>query len=260
MISLKIFEKGELILKENDWGEKAYAIEKGKVEVFITRNGKDITLHVLGSGETVGEMSIIDDKPYSASVRALEETTVKEIHRDDFMESLDSVSDFVKNILKGLFQRLRNANNLIARYEVALGEEKKETGVIETIPSPDSESTIVLEGITNEAMESLPRTPYKITNFPFRIGRESNDPLANNHLSIKDRAPYHISRHHVSLINDQGKLAILDSGSHLGTIVNNKKMGGRDGGPGPIYFKKGENILTLGDKESLYQFRVTVQE
>ena len=52
----------------------------------------------------------------------------------------------------------------------------------------------------------------------------------------------------------------MDRGSHFGSIVNGKQVGGPGGDPGPLAFKESEGTLVLGDKDSpyRYKFKVTV--
>ena len=77
MINLRKYEAGEVVIKENDTGDTAYVIERGRVEITKEREGQKIHVAYLNAGETIGEMSMIDDKPRSATVTATEETTVQ---------------------------------------------------------------------------------------------------------------------------------------------------------------------------------------
>jgi diguanylate cyclase len=70
------YKSGEIIIRENDQGETAYVIETGRVEVTKDLQGKNIHLTYLYPGETFGEMSMIDDKPRSATVTAADDTEV----------------------------------------------------------------------------------------------------------------------------------------------------------------------------------------
>jgi len=119
MITLRHFEPGEVIIAENDLGETAYIIEQGKVEVTKELNGKRTHLGDVEVGETFGEMSMIDDKPRSATVTAIEQTLVREIHRDAFFESLQTDPEIAVNILKVLFERLRESHVKILQLQQA---------------------------------------------------------------------------------------------------------------------------------------------
>ena len=84
------YEAGEVIIRENEVGETAYVIAQGKVEVSKQLDGQKVHLAYLGAGEIFGEMSMIDEKPRSATVTAVTETLVSEIRRDDFFNSFQS--------------------------------------------------------------------------------------------------------------------------------------------------------------------------
>ena len=49
---------------------------------------------------------------------------------------------------------------------------------------PQGQLTLTLEGVTPRAAAALPVTPFPITHFPFRIGRQSPDPLVYNASSV----------------------------------------------------------------------------
>ena len=69
MISKRQFEAGEVIFRENEIGESAYVIDQGRVKVLKNLDGKTVHLAYIGAGEPFGEMSMIDEKPRSATVR-----------------------------------------------------------------------------------------------------------------------------------------------------------------------------------------------
>lgn len=63
-------EAGELIVKQNTTGDEVYIIQDGTVEVFVEGLQAEHTLVLLGKGQIVGEMSLLDQGYRSASVRA----------------------------------------------------------------------------------------------------------------------------------------------------------------------------------------------
>ena len=110
MESSRRYEAGEVIIRENDVGETAYVIAQGKVEVSKQLDGQKVHLAYLGAGETFGEMSMIDEKPRSATVTAVTETLVSEIRRDDFFNSFQTEPKVALELLKVPFDRLREAD------------------------------------------------------------------------------------------------------------------------------------------------------
>ncbi len=259
MIALRQYEAGEVILRQNDHGETAYVVERGRVEVIKELNGQQVHLAFLGEGETFGEMSMIDDKPRSATVTAVEETTVREIHRDTFFHSLRTDPEVGVNLLKVLFERLREAHATISQFQ----KDGLTPAFVPVGPAPETsiqtEAVVFLEGITPRAASVLPTNPLKITKFPFRIGRQSRDLLAHNDLTIPDSAPLQISRHHVALIKHAGRIGVVDRGSTLGALVDDQQLGGTQGDPGPIFFTGLEASLVLGDPHSPFKYKVIIK-
>src|SRR5215510_6835219 len=119
VMTIRRYEVGEVIVREHDWGDTAYIIEQGQVEVSKDLNGQQVHLANLGAGDAFGEMSMIDEKPRSATVTAVTETVVREIQRDAFFHSLQTDPEVALTLLKVLFERLREAHTLILQLQKA---------------------------------------------------------------------------------------------------------------------------------------------
>lgn len=253
MSTLSRYEAGEIIIRENDLGETAYVITQGQVEVTKALQGQKVHLAYLEAGETFGEMSMIDEKPRSATVTAVTETLVSEIRRDDFFESFQTDPKVALQLLKVLFERLREADARILDLQKA---EPQQALVPEVLAL--GQPTITLEGVTPRAAAALPVTPFQITQLPFRIGRESPDPLVYNDLMLPDSVPLQISRHHVAFIVHEGRVGVLDRGSTLGSWVDGRQVGGPSGLSGPVFFTGTEGLLVLGTRDSPFRYRVSL--
>jgi len=259
------FKAGDVIIRENDEGEAAYIIERGRVKVTREIDGREIRLAELGPGEPFGEMSMIDEKPRSATVTALEDVVAREVHRETFFRSLQSDPDVAIHLLRALFERLREAGARIVLLQQQVGgpggtaaaspeSDDPESGV----EAEDADVGLYLSGLTPQAAKHLESNPTRITKFPFRIGRRSNDPLVMNDLDLADFMPFQISRHHCALVRHGNRFGVLDRGSKLGCLVEGKPVGGLKGNPGPVFFEKTEGKLILGNKRSQFQFKVVV--
>lgn len=106
----KDFAAGEVLFQEGQPAHHLYIVVKGKVEVYRQVDSKEYLLAVLGAEECFGEMAILDDEPRSASIRAVEPTTVLKIDRDSFRELIQERPQISFAILKILSGRLRNRN------------------------------------------------------------------------------------------------------------------------------------------------------
>jgi hypothetical protein len=258
MITLSRYQAGEIIIQENDVGETAYVITDGQVEVSKELRGQKVHLAYLGTGETFGEMSMIDEKPRSATVTAITETMVSEIRRDDFFNSFQTDPNVALKLLKVLFERLREADARILELQKSDAQHALVPAEVLDVTPASGQPTITLEGITPRAAAALPATPFQITQFPFRIGRQSPDPLLYNDLTLPDAVPLQLSRHHLAFITDEGRVGVVDRGSTLGSWVDGRQVGGPSGLSGPVFFDGPEGLLVLGTRDSPFRYRVTL--
>ncbi|MEE2829899.1 MAG: cyclic nucleotide-binding domain-containing protein [Myxococcota bacterium] len=113
------FDLGEELLREGDRGDSMIVITGGKVEV---RRGKTV-LAVLQAGETLGEMSLVDPAPRSATVVGLSSGTLIEISRQGFDALLSKGDPAAIKALQAMtstvFNRLARVNEQV-RDEVAV--------------------------------------------------------------------------------------------------------------------------------------------
>jgi CRP/FNR family transcriptional regulator, cyclic AMP receptor protein len=252
------YQAGDTILREGDVGETAYIIQEGEVEVSKSLDGRKIHLAFMGKDEIFGEMGMIEEKPRSATVTAVERTVVRELHRRDFYVNLQKDPGVTVQILKVLFERLRQAHATILELQQEGAGQGLELEIFSAASeTPRERVGASLEGLTPEAVHALEGQPFIIGRLPFLIGRKSNDPLAYNHLTIVDEEPFQISRHHVELMERHGRVGALDRGSYLGSLVDGQQLGGPGGHRGPLFFKEGGGELVLGNPRSPFRFSVT---
>lgn len=104
----KQFKRGELLIREGEPGLCAYIIENGNVEILVQREGQPLQIGTRGPGSLIGEMAMIDDKPRTATVRALDDCDVLEITRDDFARRVESADPVVKMVMRVITNRYRD--------------------------------------------------------------------------------------------------------------------------------------------------------
>lgn len=108
------YPKNTTIINEGDTTDALYLISSGKVKVVRTLDGgKEVVISVLGPGDYFGEMSLIDHEPRSASVVTREDSEIIMLYREMFTRLLLANPQLAVNIMKGLCQRLRDADQRI---------------------------------------------------------------------------------------------------------------------------------------------------
>ena len=75
--------------------------------------GNDVVLAILGQGDIVGEMSLLDSAGRSASVETLEESTLLWMDRESFQQALNTIPALAMNLVRVLAARVRLANEHI---------------------------------------------------------------------------------------------------------------------------------------------------
>ena len=103
-----VLKKGDALITIGDKSDSVFIIRYGWVKIVIP-DDKDgeIVLNHLGPGEFVGELSLIDQKPRSASVIALSEVDALELKRDDFLEVLNKYPMTGLYVISNISSRMR---------------------------------------------------------------------------------------------------------------------------------------------------------
>jgi len=104
---------GETLFKEGDEATGLYLIQRGKMKVFVSQEHKEFILNIQSVGDAVGELSLLDDEPRSASVVAMENCDLLFLSKEDFNEWLDSDSISARKIIVALTQHLRRMTDKI---------------------------------------------------------------------------------------------------------------------------------------------------
>src|SRR3989338_8306221 len=75
-IQKKEFPAKTLFISQDEEGSNAvYFIYKGLVRVYrTTKEGREVNLSIVGEGETIGEMGVIEELPRSATAEAMQNT------------------------------------------------------------------------------------------------------------------------------------------------------------------------------------------
>ena len=116
-----LFDPGALVMKEGDHAREMFVVLSGELEVVRhSVNGTEGRVALLGPGNWVGEMSIVDPQPRSATVRALSPTVLLRLASEDFdrlyRRDVKSYLMLILNISRELARRLRVADGMIAGF------------------------------------------------------------------------------------------------------------------------------------------------
>ncbi len=80
----------ETLFRKGDPGNQLYGILTGSLKVMATgADGKDVLFTLMGPGEVIGEISILDGGERSASAAAVEATELLTLHRRELIPFLE---------------------------------------------------------------------------------------------------------------------------------------------------------------------------
>jgi len=108
------FKRGESIVEQGKKSNSLAIILTGRARVVTTDSrGREVILATMQPGDYIGEMSLIDNEPHSATVQAEVQTDVLILGRLEFVRCLPENSSMAYAVMKGLVQRLRHADRKI---------------------------------------------------------------------------------------------------------------------------------------------------
>lgn len=96
-----------ILFMEGDPGDRMFIIRKGKVRIMKREGSQMTTLAELGPGAILGEMSLLDNQPRSATAKTLEATEVVEIDQKMLEQTFSQLPTWLTTIVRMVVQRLR---------------------------------------------------------------------------------------------------------------------------------------------------------
>ncbi|MEL7061066.1 MAG: cyclic nucleotide-binding domain-containing protein [Acidobacteriota bacterium] len=223
----------DYVFREGDLGTEMFIVQDGKVEILKHFKNEDQRLTVLSQGDFFGEMSILEDRPRTASARALTDTQLLSINYATFDQMLRKNPEIAVRMMRKLSRRLRDTDELLRR---ALGSEESH---VPEIPSPEPVDA------PDKASERLVHDETGI-EFHLAAGSETTigrrDPVTGINPDI-DLTPADsqrsISRRHAKIFRRNDKFFIREEiGTMNGTFINGERV---ETGV-PVEFKNGDEV------------------
>jgi CRP-like cAMP-binding protein len=106
-------KKGEFLFKEGDKAVHLYMIHSGKVQISKKIGKTNEEIQILGEGEFVGEMALINSALRSATAIALEDCELISMDRESFENCVRDNHKFSLSVIELLSDRLRETNELL---------------------------------------------------------------------------------------------------------------------------------------------------
>ncbi len=110
----RVFQPGQQVMKAGDPGCAFSIIERGEVEIWLTdTDGRKVVLDVLGPGKFFGELAMLAGETRSASATSEGEVVTLELDRNEFFDFLRRRPDAALDVLIELGQRLKHTDDIL---------------------------------------------------------------------------------------------------------------------------------------------------
>lgn len=102
------FKRGTLMFIEGESSYEMFIIRSGKVRILKQEGESTIELAVLGPGSVIGELSLLDHQPRSATAQVIEDTAVTVIDEDLFSRTMEKIPSWLSGMIQLVVKRLRD--------------------------------------------------------------------------------------------------------------------------------------------------------
>jgi len=110
--------RGSVLMMQADAPDGCYLIIEGTLKIStMSSEGDETVLAVLGTGEVVGEIGLIDGDPRSATVTALKDCSLSFLSTSEFIALADKNPKIYRHMLAIIAERLRNSNATLGVYQ-----------------------------------------------------------------------------------------------------------------------------------------------
>ena len=111
MMSVKQLGDGQFLISEGDADDSLHVLVAGKLEVVKSAGaGEFATLAILRTGDLAGELSFVDGTPHTAGLRALCDSQVLSLKRQDFEANLEQNPSLAYKVMRAV---VRSAHRII---------------------------------------------------------------------------------------------------------------------------------------------------
>jgi CRP-like cAMP-binding protein len=102
------FGPGDIVFRQGDRGDQMFIVKSGVLEVLTKQadTGEMTPVAYLGSGEVLGELALLTGSPRSASVRSPEHAELFTIEKPVFLDLMETLPAFARNLCLVLAKRL----------------------------------------------------------------------------------------------------------------------------------------------------------
>ena len=149
----KRFKRSARLVEAGEKSNMLFVILSGSAHVVVTNaSGKELVLATLGVGDCIGEMSLLDNQPHSATVVTATQVDVLILTREGFNSCILHNAHMAVAVMRGLVKRLRKANQKIASLALLSVFGRVARYVLEMAEEADTGQLILKKKISHAAI------------------------------------------------------------------------------------------------------------
>jgi CRP/FNR family cyclic AMP-dependent transcriptional regulator len=171
---------GQIIFNAGELGDALYIVRSGEVELYVKDTaGQKIVLTTVERNDIFGELSMLDERPRSATAMALTDTELLLLDRNDLLLLFQKQPDAALNMLAAISTMLRKVDRLLqTRVSRNVNEEMEEKlPTLQRIADwiawfSGSMQFLIINGLWFLiwiAVNTLPLGPNQFDPFPFGL-------------------------------------------------------------------------------------------
>lgn len=107
------FSAGDVLFREGEPGDHMYVIQSGAVRITKNVAGADRVIAILGPGEFLGELAILNDKPRVATATVIDDARCLVIEAKTLETMVTRSGEIAMRLIKKLAKRIDSADSLI---------------------------------------------------------------------------------------------------------------------------------------------------
>nr|WP_279671612.1 Crp/Fnr family transcriptional regulator [Flexivirga meconopsidis] len=151
--------RGQELFHEGEQGDTLYVITAGKVKLGRrSPDGRENLLAILGEGEMLGELSLFDPGPRTATATAVADTELVGLAHGSMTEYLGTRPEVAMTMLTALAARLRRTNEALGDLvftDVPGRVAKALLDLSNRFGQPAEDGTLVAHDLTQEELAQL---------------------------------------------------------------------------------------------------------
>ena len=153
------FEPGEVVFREGDSSDTCYVVREGRARAVRShRAGRTITLATFGPGDIFGELALFEDERRSATVEAVQSTSVVGVLGPDMRRLMTEHAEIAGRLVIALGRRLRETNERLSRQSFQTVQSRVAVVLSELVsqePDADGDAKDVLVRATQAELAQL---------------------------------------------------------------------------------------------------------